>query len=74
LADRHGLRRPIVVKIAPDVTDEQIDIIASVTRECGMDGLIATNTTISRSGVEMDPLASESGGLDGRRPRRGGAP
>ncbi len=66
LADRHGLRRPIVVKIAPDVTHEQIDVIASVTRECGMDGLIAANTTISRPGLETDPLAGEVGGLSGR--------
>ena len=66
LAQRHGRRVPILVKIAPDVSDVQLDGIALAARECGMDGLIATNTTISRDAVNGLPHANEAGGLSGR--------
>ncbi|MFA5940636.1 MAG: quinone-dependent dihydroorotate dehydrogenase [Sinimarinibacterium sp.] len=65
LAQQHGKRTPILVKIAPDVTDAQLDSIAVVARETGIDGLIATNTTITRPGLEGEPLAAETGGLSG---------
>lgn len=65
LAQRHGRRVPILVKIAPDVSDVQLDGIALAARECGMDGLIATNTTILRPGLESHALARETGGLSG---------
>ncbi|MEQ1439532.1 quinone-dependent dihydroorotate dehydrogenase [Fontimonas sp. SYSU GA230001] len=65
LAQKHGKRTPIMVKIAPDVTDAQLDSIAAVARETGIDGLIATNTTITRPGLEHEPLAAEAGGLSG---------
>ncbi|MFP5304998.1 MAG: quinone-dependent dihydroorotate dehydrogenase, partial [Gammaproteobacteria bacterium] len=65
LAQAHGRRRPILVKIAPDVSNAQLDAIATVARECGIDGLIATNTTIARPGLEDEPLAAEAGGLSG---------
>jgi dihydroorotate dehydrogenase len=66
LATTHGKRVPIALKIAPDVDAEQIGEIARLLVECGFDGVIATNTTISRTGVEYEPLARESGGLSGR--------
>lgn len=65
LAQRHGKRTPMLVKIAPDVDDEQLDAIACVARECNVDGLIATNTTITRPDVDGDVLASQTGGLSG---------
>ncbi|SEQ99198.1 dihydroorotate oxidase A [Solimonas aquatica] len=65
LAREHGKRTPILVKIAPDVSEEQLDAIARVVRESGIDGLIATNTTISRPLPADEPLAAETGGLSG---------
>lgn len=65
LAQQHGKRTPILVKIAPDVDEVQLDGIARAARDCGIDGLIATNTTIGRSGVEHEALAAEAGGLSG---------
>jgi len=65
LAQQHGKRTPMLVKIAPDVDDEQLDAIARVARETGIDGLIATNTTIARPGLDQEPLARETGGLSG---------
>ncbi|WP_028079549.1 quinone-dependent dihydroorotate dehydrogenase [Solimonas soli] len=65
LAQMHGKRTPLLVKIAPDVDDEQLDAIARVARETGIDGLIATNTTITRDAVAGHALAGETGGLSG---------
>lgn len=65
LAQRHGRRCPILVKIAPDVGAAELDGIALAARECGIDGLIATNTTITRPGLDREPLAAEAGGLSG---------
>lgn len=65
LADRHGKRRPLLIKIAPDIDDAQLIDIAQTARERGIDGLIATNTTITRTGVEHRALAKEAGGLSG---------
>jgi len=65
LADRNGRRLPLLVKIAPDLSDEQITAIARAVREEGMEGLIATNTTIDRAAVTAHPRASEGGGLSG---------
>ncbi len=66
LADRHGLRRPIFVKIAPDLDDTQIAVIADALQRHGMDGVIATNTTLARDAVAGLPHAQETGGLSGR--------
>ncbi len=66
LAEHHGIAKPLVVKVAPDLDDAQIEAIAGLATEHGIDGLIATNTTVSREGVSGDPLAVESGGLSGR--------
>lgn len=65
LAHEQGRRAPILVKIAPDTSEAQLDGIALAARECGIDGLIATNTTITRTGVESDPMSHETGGLSG---------
>ena len=64
VADRIGRRTPVLVKLAPDLTDEQLVTAVGVIVESGLDGIIATNTTISRKGVD-GPLAEEEGGLSG---------
>lgn len=65
LATRHGKYTPLVVKIAPDLESEQIESLARVFTENQLDGVIATNTTISRAAVQGHPLANEAGGLSG---------
>lgn len=65
LADQHGKRVPLVVKIAPDLSPEQVDIIAELLPRYGIDGVIATNTTLSRDAVQGLPHATEAGGLSG---------
>ncbi len=59
--DRHI---PLLVKLAPDLTDEELDDALDVINATGMDGVIATNTTIGREGV-VSPLANETGGMSG---------
>jgi dihydroorotate dehydrogenase len=66
LADRLGVRRPIFVKIAPDLDEAQIAVIAETLMRHGMDGVIATNTTLARDAVQGLPHAQEAGGLSGR--------
>ena len=65
LAQQHGRYVPLAVKIAPDLDDEQIAEIARLLREHQFDGVIATNTTLARSGVEKLPHGNEAGGLSG---------
>ncbi|NYT39010.1 quinone-dependent dihydroorotate dehydrogenase [Allopusillimonas soli] len=65
LADQHGRHVPMVVKIAPDLEADQIDAIADVLHRFDVDGVIATNTTLSRAAVQGLPHADESGGLSG---------
>ena len=65
LADKHGKYVPLVLKIAPDLEDEQIQSIADLLRQHRMDGVIATNTTLSRAEVAGLPNADEAGGLSG---------
>jgi dihydroorotate dehydrogenase len=65
LAQQHGRRVPIFVKIAPDLDASQIEVIAATLRRHGMDGAVATNTTISRDAVKGLPHAEETGGLSG---------
>ncbi|UNZ20399.1 quinone-dependent dihydroorotate dehydrogenase [Streptomyces sp. 891-h] len=63
-----GRRVPLLVKIAPDLADEDIDAVADLAVELGLDGIIATNTTIARDGLGLtsDPaLTAETGGLSG---------
>ena len=56
---------PLFVKIAPDLDEAQIAVIAATLQRQGMDGVIATNTTISRSAVQGMRHAEETGGLSG---------
>ena len=65
LAEKHGRYVPMALKIAPDLDDEQITGIADALRRHRMDGVIATNTTLSRVEVEGMPNAGEAGGLSG---------
>ena len=65
LAQEHGRRVPIAVKIAPDVDQTQIDAITAALTRHHMDAVIATNTTITRDGVKDMPHADEAGGLSG---------
>jgi len=65
LAQQHGRRVPLFVKIAPDLDEDQVGVIAATLQRHGMDGVIATNTTISRDAVKGLPHAEEAGGLSG---------
>lgn len=56
---------PLVLKIAPDMTDEEVQLVAGKLMEHEMDGVIATNTTIGREGVEAFATSEEAGGLSG---------
>ena len=65
LAKAQGRRVPLFVKIAPDLDEAQVDVIAATLKRHGMDGVVATNTTISRETVKGLPHAEETGGLSG---------
>ena len=65
LAAQHGKQTPIFVKIAPDLDAAQVDVIAATLKRHGMDGVIATNTTLSRDAVKGLAHADETGGLSG---------
>ena len=65
LAGVHGRRVPMLVKVAPDLSESDINAAARVLGELEVDGVIATNTTISRDGVEGHPRATQAGGLSG---------
>ena len=65
-AARHGRRKPILLKIAPDLSDSELDAIAEVLRNSAIDGLICTNTTIDRDAVAGHRHAGEAGGLSGK--------
>jgi len=65
LEQRHGRRVPVFVKIAPDLDDAQMQVIAATIRKNGIDGVIATNTTIARDAVKHLQHGEETGGLSG---------
>ena len=65
LAQQHGKYVPLAVKIAPDLDSDQIKQIAALLIKHRIDGVIATNTTLSREGVENLPHGNETGGLSG---------
>lgn len=65
LAQQHQRAVPLTVKIAPDVDRDQLQTIAAALTKHAIDGVIATNTTISRHGIEGLPHAQEPGGLSG---------
>jgi dihydroorotate dehydrogenase len=63
-----GRRIPLLVKIAPDLADADIDAVADLAMELGLDGIVATNTTISRDGLASsaaEVAAAGAGGLSG---------
>ena len=62
---KHKKYVPLVLKIAPDLSTEEIDHIAALLLEFNLDGVIATNTTLSRTAVAGHPAANEAGGLSG---------
>lgn len=66
LAAQHGARKPMLLKIAPDLSETELDGIATVLLATPVDGLICTNTTIDRSGVAGVRHAEEAGGLSGK--------
>ncbi|MDB4837370.1 quinone-dependent dihydroorotate dehydrogenase [Marinomonas sp.] len=61
----HGKRVPLAVKIAPDMMDDEIKMVSDTLVEQGVDGIIATNTTLSRDAVSGHRFAEEAGGLSG---------
>lgn len=64
---KNDISRPILLKIAPDLTDSQLDDIVEIVQETGIAGVIATNTTISREGLTTKgPVREQAGGLSGK--------
>ncbi|QXV67242.1 quinone-dependent dihydroorotate dehydrogenase [Mucilaginibacter sp. 21P] len=62
---KNGISRPILLKIAPDLTNSQLDDIADIVKQTGIAGIIATNTTISRDSL-VSAHKDETGGLSGK--------
>ncbi|KQU80918.1 MULTISPECIES: quinone-dependent dihydroorotate dehydrogenase [unclassified Rhizobacter] len=65
LAQQHGRSVPVFVKIAPDLDEAQVGVIAATLKKNAIDGVIATNTTIARDAVKHLPHGEEAGGLSG---------
>lgn len=65
LAQFYGYYVPIAVKIAPDMTTEEVALVAASFNDYEVDGVIATNTTLDRKAVENSPISKEAGGLSG---------
>ncbi|MBL8305693.1 MAG: dihydroorotate dehydrogenase (quinone), partial [Rubrivivax sp.] len=65
LGQRHARTVPMFLKIAPDLEEPQVAVIAATLKKHGIDGVIATNTTLSREAVQGQPHAEEAGGLSG---------
>ncbi|MDO5057133.1 MAG: quinone-dependent dihydroorotate dehydrogenase [Lautropia sp.] len=66
MARTQGFNPPLLLKIAPDLDDDQLALIIDALQRHHIDGVVATNTTISRDAVKGLPHADESGGLSGR--------
>ncbi len=66
LGSQQGRRKPMLLKIAPDLTEAELDAIAEVLLRTGIDGVICSNTTIDHSPVADDPRGGEAGGLSGK--------
>ncbi|GAB4118129.1 MAG: quinone-dependent dihydroorotate dehydrogenase [Rubrivivax sp.] len=66
LAARHGRQVPVFLKIAPDLDDAQVGVIAATLKKHAINGVIATNTTVARDAVQGLRHADEAGGLSGR--------
>lgn len=65
LADKYKIYRPVLVKIAPDLSQQEIENMADALIKAGIDGVIATNTTLDRTLVTGQPFADQAGGLSG---------
>jgi len=63
---KNCISRPILLKIAPDLSNEQLDDIVDIVKETKIAGVIATNTTISREGLRSEKFTDETGGLSGK--------
>ncbi|MBR6576541.1 MAG: quinone-dependent dihydroorotate dehydrogenase, partial [Akkermansia sp.] len=66
LSSETGRYVPLVMKVSPDMSEAQIRDLARVFLDSQLDGLICTNTTTTREGVEDSPHASQSGGMSGK--------
>lgn len=66
LSNDTGRYVPLVMKVSPDMSEAQIRDLAHVFQDCQLDGLICTNTTTTREGVESSPHAGQSGGMSGK--------
>lgn len=66
LGSQHGKRKPMLLKIAPDLSEAELDAIAEVLLRTGIDGVICSNTTIDHSAVADHPQGGEAGGLSGK--------
>ncbi|MEO8747432.1 MAG: quinone-dependent dihydroorotate dehydrogenase [Rhodanobacter sp.] len=66
LGSGHGRRKPMLLKIAPDLGEAELDSIAGVLLRAGIDGVICSNTTIEHGSVADDPHGGETGGLSGK--------
>lgn len=66
LGSQSGGRKPMLLKIAPDLNESELDAIAEVLLAAKVDGVICTNTTIDHSSVASDPHGNEMGGLSGK--------
>lgn len=66
LGSQHGRRKPMLLKIAPDLSETELDAIAEVLLRTGIDGVICTNTTIDHAAVAGDPHGGETGGVSGK--------
>jgi dihydroorotate dehydrogenase len=66
LGSQSGTRKPMLLKIAPDLSDTELDAIAEVLLSAKVDGVICANTTIDHSAVASDPHGNETGGLSGK--------
>lgn len=66
LGSQHGRRKPMLLKIAPDLGEAELDAIAEVLLHTGIDGVVCSNTTIDHAAVADDPHGNEAGGLSGK--------
>ncbi|MBS0462666.1 MAG: dihydroorotate dehydrogenase (quinone), partial [Proteobacteria bacterium] len=66
LRAQHRKDTPLLVKIAPDLEDAQLDAMARILLDAGIEGIIATNTTIARTAIAGHKLEGEAGGLSGK--------
>ena len=66
LATTHGKRKPLAIKIDPDLSEEDLEFVARAVTDCGVDGVVACNTTVERPAeLRALPNADEAGGLSG---------